>query len=130
MNSDSKDVDLQRAKLQEIDLKNRAEIVAGQFQMSLEGALQLTQLADTMQLLSAQNKFTGEDQIAISQAALSVAGISQEEFRTAMADFFQRQNKRAFDPLIEKGAKNLGMPSSVSLRDQILPSLGLNLNQL
>jgi hypothetical protein len=98
--------------------------------MSLEGARQLTQLADTMQKLTAQGKFTGEDQLAVSSAALSVAGIKQEEFQSAMSDYLNHQNKNAFDSLINKGASNLGMSSSAGLRDQILPSLGLNVNNL
>ena len=36
-------------------------------------------------------------------------------------------NEKALDQLLEKGAKNLGMPNSVGLRDQILPALGIKM---
>ena len=40
----------------------------------------------------------------------------------------QNSDKTALNGLIEKAAKNIGMNSSAALRDQILPSLGINLN--
>jgi hypothetical protein len=126
----TKDIDLQRAQLAQQDLQDRAQMIATQYQMSLEGALELTQLSDTMQKLTAQNKFTGEDQLAISQAALSVAGIGQVEFQVAMANYLNNHDQNAFNAIIDHGAQHLGMPSSAALRDQILPSLGLNVNQL
>jgi hypothetical protein len=126
----TKDVDLQRAQLAQQDLQARAQHFATRFQMNFESAFELTQLADTMQTLSAQNKFTGEDQLAISQTALTVAGISQTDFQAAMGNYLNNHDSHAFDALIDQGANHLGMPSSAALRDQILPSLGLSVNHL
>ena len=114
--------------MQQADLDNRASALAGQFQMNVEAARQLTQLADQMQALSAQGTMTDDDRDALAHAALGVVGVSPADVQAAMVKATQNSDKTALNGLIEKAAANIGMPSSAALRDQILPSLGINLN--
>lgn len=124
----TKDVDLQRADLQQQDVENRAQNVASAFSMDLSAARQLTVLSDRMQQLTAaaNGQIAPADFQAVSDAALAVAGIRHEEVAAAYADF-ARGNRGAVNGLLTKAARNLGMPSSAGLRDQILPALGINL---
>ena len=61
-------------------------------------------------------------------SALIVAGISGDEVNKAYTAYFNG-DKSAVDGLVTQAAVNLGMPSDAGLRDQILPSLGINLGQ-
>ena len=72
---------------------------------------------------------TDDDRTAIADAALSVAGISNDDVTSAYANFV-KGDKTAVDGLLTQAAVNLGMPSSAGLRDQILPSLGINLGSV
>ena len=111
-------------------LEDRALAVSQQFQMSLESARQLTQLSDRMNALTANGQqMTDEDRAALSDAALSVAGITGDDANAAAAAMVKSGDKTVANSLVEKAASNLGMASSAALRDQILPSLGINLGQ-
>jgi hypothetical protein len=128
MNGGTKDVDLQRAALQQQDLDNRATQLAAQYQMNFESARQLTQLADQMQKLSAQGQMTDNDRDALARSALGVAGVSPADVQAAIVRATKNQDKTALQQLMDKAASNLGMSSSAALRDEILPSLGLTVN--
>jgi len=122
----TKDVDLQNADLQKQDLNEKAQKVASQFQMDFNAAMQLTQLADKFDKLSISGKMTDADRAAIIDSTLGVAGISTADVNKAIKSQMDG-NKQALDELLEQGAKNLGMPNSAGLRDQILPQLGIKL---
>jgi hypothetical protein len=78
-----------------------------------------------MQALTNSGQITDADRMSIADAALSVAGISSADVNAALAVKIKSGDGSKLDALIEKGARNLGMPSSEALRTQILPSLGL-----
>ena len=126
VDTDTKDVDLQRAELQGQNLDTQAQSISGQFGMSFESARQLAQLADKMSTLSASGSVSEEDRETITHAALSIAGLSTEDVNTAIQSMIKDGNQNAMDDLMNKAATNLGMTSSAGLRDQLLPSLGIN----
>jgi hypothetical protein len=123
----SKDTDLMKSRLQARTVNQRAEFIASQFQMSFEGAKQLTQLSDKVQQMGAQGALTAADRAAITQSALKIAGVGTDEVDHAMSAMIQGDT-RAADDLMAKAAKNLGMPSSAGLRDKLLPALGIETN--
>ena len=96
--------------------------------MSVESARSLTQLSDRMNLLSTQRQLTADDHDALAHSALAVAGVDTPEVSKVVAAMANHDNS-AVDALIEKAAVNLGMPSSAGLRDQILPSFGVQIPQ-
>ena len=96
--------------------------------MNIEAARQLTQISNRMQALSAQGAMADEDRDAVTTAALGVAGITNDQVVAAYAKLGQGDST-AVDTLLVQAATNLGMPSSDGLKDQILPSLGINLGQ-
>ena len=110
-------------------MNSRAQDLASQFSMSFESALQLSQLADRMNAMSSAGALTDDDRTAIADAALSVAGITNEQVTTAYSNFI-KGDQTAVNGLLTQAAVNLGMPSSAGLRDQILPSLGINLGSV
>jgi hypothetical protein len=123
----TKDVDLQKADYQSKTQDQRAQYIANQFQMSVSSALQLTQLSDKVVQMTKTNQMTGADRDAVTKSALGIAGISTDEVN----DAFQKSmngDTGAADDLLEKAAKNLGMSSSASLRDQLLPALGVSMD--
>ncbi len=120
------DVDVQQAELQDQDLENRAQGIASQYQMNVGSARQLAQLADKVQNLTDQGTMTAEDREAITDAALSVAGLSGDDVNAAIAKAIGSGDKGAIDELMTKAAANLGMPNANGIRDQLLPSLGIN----
>jgi hypothetical protein len=125
-----KDVDLQRVQQQLASLQSRAEAVASQFQMSVTSAVQLTQLSDRMSTLTTNGQqMTDTDRAALTEAALNVAGITMEDATAATTSMIQTGNQNAANDLLAKAAANLGMTSTATLRDQILPALGINLGQ-
>ena len=127
--ADTKDVDLQRAVLQSQQLEDRAQGLVSQFSMNIEAARQLTQIADKMSMLTnQQGGMTDADRASLTDEALAVAGISNDQVTQAYAAYFKGDHS-AVDNLIGQAATNLGMPSAVGLREQILPSLGINLGQ-
>jgi hypothetical protein len=121
---DTKDVDLQKAKIQEQGLAARAEIIANQFQMSVESATQLTQLSQKVQKMALSGHMTAKDREAITKSALAIAGLTTDEVNEALKGALEG-DKRATEDLLEKAARNLGMDSSTDLRDKLLPSLGI-----
>lgn len=122
----TKDVDLQSADVQKKDLTAKAQTLASQYSMDFSAAMQLSQLADKFDKLSISGKMTDEDRAAIIDSSLGVAGISTADVNKAIKDGVNG-DKQAIDKLLEQGAKNLGMPSSAGLRDQILPQLGIKI---
>jgi flagellar biosynthesis/type III secretory pathway protein FliH len=121
----TKDVDLQRAKIQEQKLADQAEALANQFQMSVESATQLTQLSQKVKKMAMTGHMTVKDREAITKSALAVAGITVDEVNEAFAHAMAG-DKSATDDLLDKAASNLGMNSSADLRDKLLPSFGVN----
>lgn len=122
----TRDTDLQQADLQQADVATRAQSVATQFNMNYTAAVQLTQLSDKVQAMTKAGSMTSEDREAITESALSVAGIGTEDVNNAIAATL-KGDTTAMNALMDKAATNLGMPSSAGLRDQILPALGINL---
>jgi len=121
----TKDVDLQRADLQDQKLDSAAQSLSDKFQMSFESARQLAQIADKLQNLNAAGQISDEDRDALSNSALGVAGLSADDVNGAVAQMIKDGNQQAINALMDKAATNLGMPSSAGLRDQILPALGI-----
>lgn len=124
----TKDVDLQQAQLEQGQVEGRAQALASEFSMNLESARQLTQISDRMQIMQQQGAMTDEDREAVADAALGVAGISQDQVTDAYARYLKGDHA-SVDNLVYQASQNLGMPSSYGLREQILPSLGINLGQ-
>jgi hypothetical protein len=122
---DTKDVDLQRADLQGQKMDTRANAIAEQFGMSFESAQQLAVLADRVSTLTSNGTVSQEDEQAVIQSALDIAGLSQDDVTTAIAQSLQG-NETAVNDLMEKAAQNLGMSSTATLRDQLLPALGIS----
>jgi hypothetical protein len=124
----TKDTDLMKASVQIQAIESRAESLANQFQMSVESARQLTQLADRMQTLTnvGQGQLSDGDREALTRAALGVAGISYDDVKNATAQIISGGNTTAVDDLMTKAATHLGMTSTATLRDQILPTLGIS----
>ena len=67
VDTDTKDVDLQRAEVQQQNLDDRASAIAQQFGMSFDSAHQLAVLADRVQTLNAQGAVSQEDEQAVIQ---------------------------------------------------------------
>jgi len=126
VDTDTKDVDLQRAELQGQNMDSQAQSISGQFGMSFESARQLAQLADKMSTLSASGAVSEEAREEIAHAALAVAGISTDDVNSAVASMIKDGDQKAVAALMDKAAANLGMTSSAGLRDQLLPTLGIN----
>jgi hypothetical protein len=126
VDTDTKDVDLQRAELQGQNMDAQAQSISGQFGMSFESARQLAQLADKMSTLSASGSVSEEAREEIAHAALAVAGISTDDVNSAIASVIKDGDQKAVSALMDKAAANLGMTSSAGLRDQLLPTLGIN----
>jgi len=129
MEDETKDVDLQRADLQSSAIEDRAQVLASSYSMDIEPARQLTQLADKMsQFSNKDGGMTQADQNALAEAALGVAGIKIEDVKNARDRMLSNGDQSGVNSLMTKAAANLGMPSAAGLRDQILPSLGINLS--
>ena len=127
MASDTHDTDLQRAEAQEQNLADRAQGISDQYQMDYSKAMELTKLADKVQAMTVQNQMTADDREAVVNSAMAVAGITDDEVNAAITSVAQDGNQKAINALMEKAAKNLGMSSASGLRDQLLPSLGIQL---
>ena len=96
--------------------------------MNIEAARQLTQIADKMSMLTNQaGGMTDDDRASLTEAALGVAGISNDQVTKAYTAYFNG-DKSAVNNLIGQAAANTGA-SETDLRSQILPSLGINLGQ-
>jgi hypothetical protein len=125
----TKDVNLQQAKVQQQAMQSRAQSLVSQFGMSFDKAVQVTALSDRMQQLQQSNgQMSADDQAQLLDAAYAVVGVNADAVRTAAANIMQNHDQSAANALVEQAAKNLGMPSSAALREQILPSLGIVLN--
>jgi flagellar biosynthesis/type III secretory pathway protein FliH len=120
----TKDVDLQRAVIQEQNLADRAEKIANQFHMSLESATQLTHLTQKMQKMAMSGQMTLKDRQELTKNALNIAGLTPDEVNQALSQALKGDRRPAED-LIEKVAHNLGMDSSTDLRDKLLPNFGI-----
>jgi hypothetical protein len=108
-------------------LEQRAVELVERYQMKLESARKLTKLADQISRLSKANKLTVADQQDIADRALAVAGIQPQEVNDALGDIMNQRNERALDDLVVKAAKNLGMPSTAGIKEEILPKLGIRI---
>ena len=125
--SGTHDTDLQRAEVQQQSLTDRAQDISTQFQMDFTKALELTKLADKVQSMTVQGQMTSEDRSAVVDSAMGMAGITEAEVNSAVSSVAIDGNQKAINALLEKAAANLGMQSSAGLRDQLLPSLGIQL---
>lgn len=123
---DTKDVNLQRAQLEGVDLDSRATDVANEFNMNLDNAKQFVALADRVQAMTAAGKMTEADRDAVTASALSIAQINKDDVNNAITSMVRDGNQDAINQLMDKAATNLGMPSSASLRDRLLPALGIH----
>ena len=119
----TKDTDLEKANQQKSDLDLRARAFAQRFQMSVRSSTQLVQIADRLQAMAQQGQLTDDDRAAVVNAAFGVAGVTLSDVNDAVRSGLGGNGKDA-DALLAKAAKNLGMPSSSALRDQLLPALG------
>jgi hypothetical protein len=119
----TKDVDLQSAELEQESVNERAQAFASQFDVEMDASVQLTQLSDRVHSLLQQGEMTEADRQAVIQASFDVAGVSTDEVNDAIKSSLNGDN-RASEAVMEKAAKNLGMPSADSLRDKLLPALG------
>lgn len=123
----TKDVDLMRAQVQKTSLLQRAAQLSSGLQMDFKSAMQLTQLADKIQILeSTQNQLTAADHSAVMQNLLSIAGVSQDEVNQVSQTGMQGDMAQV-SALMDKVSQNLGM-SFTTFRDQILPKLGVSFN--
>jgi hypothetical protein len=123
----TRDTDLQQAQLQQKNFAQRAANVSATYQMSFSSAAQITSLADRINTITEQ-ALTDADRQAISEATLSIAGISSADISQAV-QASMAGNDAPTNALVAKVASHLGMPSDSTLRDRILPSLGLSLSQ-
>ena len=129
LESGTKDVDLQQAEIEQQQVEGRAQALASEFSMNIDAARQLTQISDKMAVLQAQaNGMSDDDRAALAGAALNVAGISGDDVNQAYAAYVNGDHA-AVNNLVIRAANNLGMPSDAGLREQLLPSLGINLGQ-
>ncbi len=126
VDENSKDVNLQRGEVAAQDFEARVNANRQQFSMSVESARSLTQLSDRMNMLSTQGQLTADDRDALAHSALAVAGVDTPEVSIAVAKLANHDNS-GVNALMDKAAANLGMSSSAGLRDQILPSFGIDL---
>jgi hypothetical protein len=125
--SGTKDVDLQRADVQQATRNAHAQVLVNKFGMSVQSASQIVELVDRVQTMSSAGQgFTSTDIQSISQSVLSIAGLSPDEVNGAIAKSLQGDDSST-DALLNKAAQNLGMPSSAVLRNQLLPALGISL---
>jgi hypothetical protein len=125
--SQTRDTDLQQAQIQNQDFLSRAAKVSTNYQMSFSSALQLTLLADKINATTEQ-ALTDQDRQAITQTTLSIAGVSSSDLTTAVTASMSGDDT-ASNNLVTKISQNLGMPSDTTLRNKILPLLGVSLSQ-
>jgi hypothetical protein len=118
-----KDTDLQRAKAQQRNEQAMAANVANRFDMSYSAATQVVQLANQVKAMSVQGQLTTHDQAAITESALSFAGVTTEEVNEAVKAKSSGDKSKA-EALMDRAAAKMGMPSAM-LRDQILPAAGM-----
>jgi hypothetical protein len=128
--SGTRDVFSMRVGFEKTQFDGEALQLATAYSLNIDAARQLTQLSDKMTELQAKaGGMTAEDQAAITDAALGVAGITTDEVNAATTQAIQHKDMTAVNTLLAKGAANTGTTVAI-LRDQILPSLGLNLGSL
>jgi len=125
MNTQTKDVDLMRAEVQNADLTSRAQVVAEKFQMNIEAATQLTMLSDKIQQLTAggTTQLTQEDGQEISREAFAIAGLNANDVNLAITKSLAGDDG-AEEDLLNMAATGLGMQAQM-LKSQLLPALGI-----
>jgi hypothetical protein len=123
----SKDTDLQKEKVQQAGVEQRAQFIANSFQMSVGAATQLTQLSDRVKQMAVAGQMTDADRAAVTKSALDIAGVSTDQVNDAITRM-NSGDESAASALMQKAAVNLGMPSSAALRDKLLPALGVSMN--
>jgi hypothetical protein len=128
--TNTKDVNLQQSQIEQQSQNSRAQSLVSQFGMSFDKAVQVTALSDRMQMLQQSNgQMSADSQAQLLDSAYAVVGVSGDAVRAATVKIIQDHDPSAANALVEQAAKNLGMPSSAALRSQILPSLGIVLDQ-
>jgi hypothetical protein len=124
LNTQTKDVDLQRADLQADDLTARAQGVAERFQMNIEAATKLTLLADKIQQINTNGtQLSADDAQAISREAFAIAGLNVNDVNAAVLRSVSGDDN-AEEELLNSAATGLGMQANM-LKSQLLPALGI-----
>lgn len=118
----TKDVDLQKAGIQQASLNARGQFVANQFAMSVSSATQVVQLLDKVRAMTGSSQMTDADRAAVTQSALGIANVSADQVNDAIAHAAAGDSTAA-DSLMTQAAQNLGMPSADVLRNKLLPAL-------
>jgi len=125
-NGNLKDTDLQKAQAQQNALNTRAQGLASRFDMSFDSAMQLSQLADQVKAMKVQGQLTPSDRVAIAQSAFAIGGVSTDDVNNAVQGSMNGDNSQS-DELINRAAAKMGMSSPATLRDKILPSIGVKM---
>jgi hypothetical protein len=127
-NIPTRDTDLQQVQLAAVSEFQKAAQLSGGLQMNFQSAIQLTELADTIQKLQAgQSSLTSDDRAAVLGRLQGIAGITSDELATAVQEGL-KGNMTSSNALIDKVSLNLGMPAD-ALRNRILPQLGVEVGQ-
>ena len=128
LGSGTKDTGLEQAQFQQALMGAKAQGLVNRFSMSFSSAIQIAQLANRIQAISAlgNGQLTAADRQAVTQSALNIVGITSDQVNAAVTQA-QQGDSTAAEALLDTAAKNLGMSSSASLRDQLLPALGITL---
>jgi phosphoglycerol transferase MdoB-like AlkP superfamily enzyme len=124
----TRDTDLQQAQMQQAQFYQRAAAVSANFQMDFSKAVQLTTLSDKLDAIRNQGQaLSDDDRAAMMQNLSGIVGVTSDDVSNAVVAQL-KGNVQPTQDLIEAISKNLGMPSSTTLKDQILPQLGLGLD--
>lgn len=125
----TKDTGLEQSEFQQNLMTAQAQTLVNRFAMSLSAATQLAELAGRIQAMANEGngQLTDADRQAITGSALSIVGVTSDQVNSAITAE-QAGDDSQTEALLETAAKNLGMSSSATLRDQLLPALGLTLN--
>lgn len=125
-NGNLKDTDLQKAQAQQNALNERAQGLASRFDMSFDSAMQLSQLADQVKAMKVQGQLTSADRVAIAQSAFAIGGVSTDDVNNAVQSSMNGDNSQS-EELINRAAAKMGMSSPATLRDKILPAIGVKM---
>lgn len=126
--SGTRDTDLQQANLQRNAFVQRAATISAGLQMDFQKAVQLTTLSDKLTTIANQGQaMTDNDRAAMMQSLSGIAGVTTDDLSNAITQQMQGNSQPTSD-LVDTIAKNLGMPSSIALKNKILPQLGIDLN--
>lgn len=116
----SKNTALRAGQLNQAQIAAKAAAVSAQFDMSLDSATRLTQLANQVVAMKQQGQMTQADKDAVIQNTFGIAGVTSDEVNNAVAKS-QAGDDSALNDVMDKAAVGLGMPSGATMRDKILP---------